>query len=577
MEFSCRHRLSILLLLSSIAASAQNPLYIPPALTGTTFNLNVQAGTTVFYQGFNTPTYGVNGVLLAPTLIMNKGDNVTINVTNSLPVSTTMHWHGFHVPAIWDGGPHQTITPTSTWSPTFKVLNDAGTYWYHPHGNMKTELQVSKGIAGMIIVKDPVEASLTLPRTYGVDDFPLIVQSKAFDILKQIAIATENDTAIMVNGTLNPYLNAPAQVIRLRFLNGSTMRSFLFGFSGNMPFKLIGTDDGLLDSSTTLTRIRLSPGERVEVLLNLSAMQGQTIYLKNYGSELANGIHGAANVGVGAAAIPGYNLNPRNGADYNVLKINVTAPTATPVTTIPTLLIPQTPYQASAANKIRPFSFDPELPIDSAKLVEGPFTINGNTFDMMMVNDTVKLGHTEIWKLVNKTLIAHPFHIHDVFFYVLDINGNPPPLYERGKKDVVLVMPGDTVRFITKFEDFADPTIPYMYHCHLLHHEDEGMMGSFLVIDSALSVPKSSASEISVTASPNPSSLYWKVTVNSSENELNAVLYDVSCKQVFTKIIGKENGKFFLKINNETLPAGVYILRLNTVAASTSIRLIKQF
>ena len=159
---------------------------------------------------------------------------------------------------------------------------------------MQTELQVSRGIAGMIIVKDPVEAALTLPRTYGVDDFPVIVQSKAFDVLRQIAIASEDDTTVLVNGTMQPYLDAPAQVVRLRLLNGSAMRSFLFGLSGNMPFHLIGTDDGLLDSATTLTRIRVSPGERVEILVNLTGMQSQTIYLKNFGSELPDGIHGAA-------------------------------------------------------------------------------------------------------------------------------------------------------------------------------------------------------------------------------------------------------------------------------------------
>lgn len=186
------------ILLSEIIV-AQNALFIPPTLTGTTFNLNIQNGTTQFYTGINTPTYGINGNILAPTLIVNKWDWVQMNVTNNLTGfgnSTTIHWHGLHVPSMDDGGPHQVIAQATTWSPNFQILNSAGTFWYHPHGDNKTDRHVSKGIAGMVIIKDSIEAALTLPRTYGVDDFPVIVQTKAFDVLNQITIATEGDTAV---------------------------------------------------------------------------------------------------------------------------------------------------------------------------------------------------------------------------------------------------------------------------------------------------------------------------------------------------------------------------------------------
>ena len=503
----------LLLLAGTLSLHAQNALYIPPALTGTSFNLNVQQGTTVFFTGYNTPTYGINGVWMAPTLILNKGDSVTLNVNNNLPQTTTMHWHGLHVPAKWDGGPHQVIAAGGSWHPRIKVMNDAATYWYHPHGENKTEQHVSKGLAGMIIVKDPIEAALTLPRTYGVDDFPIIIQSKAFDVLRQIAIATQDDSTIMVNGTMQPYLNVPSQVIRLRLLNGSSMRSYLFGFSGNLAFKLIGSDDGLLDSAVSLTRLRLSPGERAEILINFSGQTGQSFYLRNFGSELPNGIYGAAMVGSGASVLPDYNLNPRNGGNYDILKLNVTSQTSNPVTVLPTALIPHTPLQASSANSTHTISFDPEPPVDSAKLTEGPFTMNGESFDMMTINDTTYLNRVEIWKLINNTSIAHPFHIHDVFFEVLNINGHPPSIYEKGKKDVVLVMPGDTLSYITKFEDFADPTVPYMYHCHLLHHEDDGMMGSFLVLAAPASVPVIQSLDLVVQAYPNPASNSIRIKV----------------------------------------------------------------
>ena len=288
---------------------AQNVLYIPPLLSGTNFSLTIQSGTKPFYAGYNTPTYGVNGTWMAPTLQINKGDSITLNVTNNLNTSTTIHWHGLHVAPQNDGGPHQLINVNTTWSPSFKVRNDAATFWYHPHGINKTDLHVSKGIAGMIIVKDPIESALTLPRTYGVDDIPIVVQSKAFDVLKQIAIATDMDTAMFVNGTLNPYINLPAQVVRLRLLNGSSLRTYKFGFTGGISFKMIAGDAGLLDSSITLTSLRLSPGERAEVLINLTGKIGQTIYLRNLGSLLPNGIYGASSVGVESPTIFVLNTN----------------------------------------------------------------------------------------------------------------------------------------------------------------------------------------------------------------------------------------------------------------------------
>lgn len=498
---------------------AQNPLTIPPALTGTTFNLSIQNGVTQFYPGFNSATYGINGALLAPTLIVNKWDRVQMNVTNNLTGtgnSTTVHWHGLHVPAMFDGGPHQLINQGSVWNPQFQILNSAGTFWYHPHGDKKTELHVSKGIAGMIIVKDSIEAAITLPRTYGIDDFPIIVQTKAFDALHQIAIGTAEDTAICVNGTVHPYLNAPAQVIRLRLLNGSSMRTYNFGFTGNKSFKMIATDGGLIDNAITLTRILLSPGERVEILLDLQDMNGQTVYLNSFSSEMPNGIYGAATVsGMMGNTIPGYNLNPLNGADFRILQINVVDPTDNPVTTTPNALTTNTPW--SGYTITRTFNLRPDFMMNGH--VAGPFNINGSKFDINVINVTTYLNNIEKWRITNNTGIAHPFHIHDMHFYLLNVNGGAVPAYEKGKKDVVLVLPGQYVEFITKFEDFADEHIPYMYHCHLLPHEDEGMMGSFSVVDPATAVHEVGGSTNGFYIYPNPVTDLLNLYFNSTNPE----------------------------------------------------------
>lgn len=550
---------------------AQNALFIPPTLTGTTFNLNIQNGTTQFYTNINTPTYGINGALLAPTLIVNKWDWVTMNVTNNLTGfgnSTTIHWHGLHVPAMDDGGPHQVIAQTTTWSPNFQILNSAGTFWYHPHGDNKTDLHVSKGIAGMIIIKDSIEAGLTLPRTYGTDDFPIIVQTKAFDILNQIAIATELDTAICVNGTVNPFLDAPAQVIRLRLLNGSSSRVYNFGFTANNPFKLIATDAGLLDSAITLTRIRLSPGERAEILLDLQGMIGQTIYLNSFSSEFPNGIYGATTVtGMMGGNIPDYTLNPLNGADFGILQINVVAQTGNPITTMPTTLSTNTPWTNFSVS--RNFNLAPDTMMCAQCQVAGPFNINGVHFDMNTINETVYLNTTEKWRVTNNTGIAHPFHIHDMHFYILNIDGGPVPNYEQGKKDVVLVMPMQYVEFITKFEDFADDSIPYMYHCHLLHHEDDGMMGSFKVIDTtATSISELEKNNFAVF--PNPANDF--LTITSAENKI----FSVTIFNSFGEKIYSAQATTNLNVETVNFSSGLYFVQIIADKKSFTKKIIKK-
>ncbi|CAN5553263.1 multicopper oxidase domain-containing protein [soil metagenome] len=516
--------LAIIMIGSGLNGFAQNPLFIPPTLSGTTFNLDIQNGVTQFYPGINTNTYGINGPLLAPTLIINKWDWITMNVSNNLTGSgnaTTIHWHGLHVPAMADGGPHQVINQGTTWSPVFQMLNSAGTFWYHPHGDNKTDRHVSKGIAGMIIVKDSLESGLNLPRTYGTDDFPIIVQSKAFDVLNQIAIATELDTAICVNGTINPYLNVPAQIIRLRLLNGSSSRSYNFGFTGNQQFYMIAGDAGLLDNTLPLTRIKLSPGERAEILLDLQGMNGQTIYLNSFSSEFPNGIYGASTVtGMMGGTIPDYNLNPLNGANFSILRLNIIAQTLNPVVILPTSLSTNIPWTGYTVT--RNFNLRPDTMMSSLGQVAGPFNINGVHFDMNVINETVYLNDIEKWRITNNTGIAHPFHIHDMPFYLLNINGNLVPDEEKGKKDVVLVMPGQYVEFITKFEDFADNSTPYMYHCHLLHHEDDGMMGSFLVIDTT-STGIHENNDIDFSIFPNPTRDQFQIKF--SEKNLSAEIH----------------------------------------------------
>jgi FtsP/CotA-like multicopper oxidase with cupredoxin domain len=200
-----------------VTAFAQQALFIPDTLVGPNYNLTMHRDSVQFFPGRKTMTYAYNAnKYLGPTLILNKGANITITVKNQIGDTTTVHWHGLHIPPKMDGGPHTSILPNAIWSPQFTVMNNAASYWYHPHLHLKTAVQAIKGADGMIIVRDPAEAALALPRRYGVDDFPVIVQSIQFDSVNQPMPRGMEDSTLLVNGTLNPYVNLPAQVIRLR-------------------------------------------------------------------------------------------------------------------------------------------------------------------------------------------------------------------------------------------------------------------------------------------------------------------------------------------------------------------------
>lgn len=545
----------------------QNSLFIPDTISGTSISLDIQHDHVHFFDGNQTETMGINGPILAPTIILNKGQQVNFEVTNLLFDSTTIHWHGLHVSSENDGGPHTPIPPFTIWNPNFEVMDKAGTYWYHPHLHHMTNMHVQMGIAGMIIVRDNEEAQLNLPRTYGIDDIPIIIQTKGFDANNQIIVETALDTTVMVNSTINPIAQLPAQLVRLRLLNGSSERVYNLGLSNGQSFYLIGTDGGLLGQPVSLTRLKLAPGERAEILLYLQGFLNQNLELMSYGSELPNGTYGATQPGMGAGqTIPNYTLNPLNGNDFTILKIQVVPQTGNPVLSIPQNLIQETPWPESNANATRTLTFSPQTMGPNA--IVGPFLINNSLFDMDVINYTIPLNNVEIWTLQNNTPIAHPFHIHNVPFYILDINGIAPPAYLSGRKDVVLVPGGQgTVRFITKFEDFANPDVPYMYHCHMLTHEDGGMMGQFIVYDPNASIE--TYAEANVSVHPNPCDDFIEINVHTLGTYF---IRDLSGKIVLTG----SNSSLKDKIDTRQLNPGLYIMEFKSKNSVYSRKIIKQ-
>ncbi len=552
-------------------AVAQNPLLIPDTLSGEVIDLDLMTGTVQFLPGTPTQTMGVNGPLLGPTIILQQGQTVTMNVHNQLGEPSTIHWHGMHVPPEADGGPHTPIAAGETWSPSFTVLEQASTHWYHPHLHMHTNEHVVKGIAGLIIVRDPVEAALALPRTYGVDDIPLVLQTKQFDADNQVVAGEAMDTHVMVNGTLDAFVDLPGQIVRLRLLNGTSERVLNLGFTNNLIFHQIGTDGGLLPAPVQLTRLRLAPGERAEVLVDLSALQGQSVDLMSYGSELPNAIYGAGQPGMGAGqTIPGYSQNPLNGNDFSMLHLNVGAPGVDPITSLPNELVTLSPWLEADADATRAFTFSPVNMGPTA--IQGPFLINGASFDMMTINFDVPLDNIEVWQLTNQSPIAHPFHIHDVQFYILDINGAAPPPNMQGRKDVVLVPAGmGTVRFITRFEDFTSYDVPYMYHCHMLPHEDDGMMGQFRVLPLNAGIADGNASVASIKASPNPATSMLDVTLDPQLGKGTVTITDLTGRVVLSRISASGS----LRLDVEQLPAGSYLITFHGSGGSATLRFLR--
>jgi FtsP/CotA-like multicopper oxidase with cupredoxin domain len=438
------------------------PLAIPALVEGTAvggtrqFDLVIDEGTHDFGRGA-TATMGVNGGHLGPTLRMRTGEPVRVDVTNRLSERTTLHWHGMAVPARMDGGPHQLVDPGTTWSPQWTVRQPSGTLWYHAHPHGSTADHVYRGVAGMILVEDDAQPA-ALPHEYGVDDVPVIVQDKRFDDEGQLVFDQRGPSStgflgdtVMVNGTVGPYLDVTATRTRLRLLNASTARIYRLGLADGRPFDLVGTDGGLLPAPVPLAQVQLSPGERADVIVTMAP--GERVSLRNTSPDFGDRVGPNSRFGTGG---------------YDVLELRAAAQlrAAPPV---PAELARWGRTPAAAASTTREFTIHAQI-------------INRRPVDMGRIDEVVPAGATEVWVLRNRDPQPHNFHVHTVQFQVLDIDGAPPPPELAGWKDTVYVAPGSEVRIIATFPDEADPTWPYMYHCHLLWHEDSGLMGQFVVV-----------------------------------------------------------------------------------------------
>ncbi|HSJ37674.1 MAG TPA: multicopper oxidase domain-containing protein, partial [Planococcus sp. (in: firmicutes)] len=265
------------------ASEGITELPIPPLLEkqqGQDFDYEVtaQEGTTEFFEGISTDTYGYNGDLLGPTLKLEEGESVDVKITNDLDEPTTFHWHGLEIPGEIDGGPHGEIQPGESQIITLEADQPAATLWYHPHVHGATAEQVFKGLSGMLLIGEGSGSDSELPDDYGVDDIPLIFQDRLFDENKQLNYdrlmnqdGTLGDISI-VNGTINPKLTVTKSVMRFRLLNGANARNYTFRLSNGASFTQIASDGSLLDEPVETDTLTLAASERAEILIDFSTM-----------------------------------------------------------------------------------------------------------------------------------------------------------------------------------------------------------------------------------------------------------------------------------------------------------------
>jgi FtsP/CotA-like multicopper oxidase with cupredoxin domain len=408
------------------------------------FVLEAQSGQTNFLGSVMTDTLGYNGSYLGPVLRIRKGEKVTIRVNNQLDFPTTLHWHGLVVDGEQDGGPHQGIQPGESWNPTFTVDQSAATLWYHPHLLGDTADQVYYGLSGLIYIDDENADQLNLPQAYGQNDIPLIVQDRSFNRDGSLAYRTSmmgvaaGDT-LLINGTINPYLNVKKEPVRFRILNASNAQNFAFRLSDNSRFWQIASDGGFLEAPLIRRSIFLAPGERAEVIVDFSKTKRSDVALM-----------------VGKSAIMAIRISDEK----------------TETSAIPESLTDIEPLIEGNEPRTRVFDLQ-------SMGISG--TINGKSFDMNRIDEEVNLNETEIWIIRNRGGMmqtgGHPFHVHGTQFQIISRNGRPPPPQEQGYKDTVFVNIGEEVAIRVRFTHAG----LFMYHCHILEHEDNGMMGQFRV------------------------------------------------------------------------------------------------
>lgn len=471
-----------------LAQTATRPLPIPTLLDSTDpdrgrTTLRLLDGRHDFGTGRSNRTKGINQDYLGPVVRVKNGVPFNVDVINSLSESMACHWHGLHIDGQYDGGPHQEVAPGDTWSPNIPIAQRAGMSWFHSHTHGVTARQVYQGLAGTILIEDDDSLAADLPKTYGVDDFVIVLQDKLFDSMGKMSYPITEETAetgffgdtIVINGVIAPVEQlVPKGLIRLRILNSCNARFLNLSLTDGL-LNVIASDGGFLEKTVQTETLLMSPGERYEILVDMRTIASSALAVSFVDDEfsvvgLLDRLLGRSKI----SAILNLKVNSQKGVDAS----------------IPQLLANMDVPDRSAAVLTRSFNLTMEgeannqlaLAVSWGNVCANPqmgMGINGLPMRMEEINEQCTVGQTEIWR-INSDMDRHPFHIHGCSFRILSQEGSAPPDYAKGWKDMVYAQNGWS-EVLVRFDFKASKETPYMYHCHILEHEDCGMMGQFTV------------------------------------------------------------------------------------------------
>ncbi|USR64070.1 multicopper oxidase CueO [Providencia stuartii] len=526
---------------SRIAVAAENypTLAIPPLLEPDAqgnIQLAIKQGTSQFVPGKKTTTWGYNGDLLGPAISLKNGQSVNINIVNQLAEDTTVHWHGLEISGEQDGGPQAIIQPGATRKVNFTIDQSEATCWFHPHTHGKTGYQVAMGLAGLVLIKDENSAKHGLPSHWGVDDIPVILQDKRLKDDGQIDYQLDVMSAavgwfgdlMLTNGAVYPKHVAPKGWIRLRLLNGCNARSLNISTSDGRKMYVIASDGGLLAEPVGLTELPILMGERFEVLIDASdgrafdlvtlpvGQMGMTIApfdqplpVLRIETTLTNGEGKLPPTLAAISAIPSLaGLNRRRFHLMMDMRLDMQG-----------MMMLREKYGAQAMGNMGGHgammgNMDHGSMMNNGTMNHGNMnqgnmgsgnmrggmgngghcgtgtgdldihnanTINGQVFSMTHPAFDAPMNRQEIWVVSGRgDMMLHPFHVHGTRFRILKENGQAVEPHRQGWKDIVKVE-GQVSEILVEFKHPATKEHPYMAHCHLLEHEDTGMMLGFTV------------------------------------------------------------------------------------------------
>jgi FtsP/CotA-like multicopper oxidase with cupredoxin domain len=417
-----------------------------------------------------------NGQVPGPRLESRPGDRVRIHFHNQLATPSNLHFHGLHITPGGSGdNVFVSVQPGESFTYEFTIPADhpGGTFWYHPHHHGQVADQVAGGLVGLFIVRsdlDEVPEIQSATETFLVlQDFELDRQGQLVPPPPRWQMWGREGSLLVVNGQFQPKLALPSGgLLRLRVLNASPSRFYRLALEDHL-LHLIATDGGALAAPVELSELVLAPGERAEVLVQGNQPAGTYRLLTlpyDRGLDsmlggLSDGMEGGRPYGSDLVAV---NQTPQTLAIATYPQSPDTP--ATPQASLPAQLLPIA--ELPEPIQVRQFVLDHGIDFETGMA----FLINGKAFAHHRIDTQVIQNTVEDWVITNRAGMNHPFHVHVNAFQVVSRNGTPPAY--RAWKDTINIAGGETVRIRIPFRDFSGQTV---YHCHILDHEDRGMMG----------------------------------------------------------------------------------------------------